>query len=125
MNTLDHTMALFRCWEHEDCVEHPELGLACADGRVTRLGGELDEDGGCRFTPAREQDASCQRFSMPGDGRGVPRMSASPLWGDGCEPFGYGLGVGDGHGNPIDPTGGGGSGDPSWYDYDLCEEDVE
>ena len=32
MNPLDPQNAPFRCWEHEDCREHPELALACAAG---------------------------------------------------------------------------------------------
>ena len=34
MSPLDPQNAAFRCWEHEDCLEHPELALACAEGRV-------------------------------------------------------------------------------------------
>ena len=26
----DGTVACVRCWEHEDCREHPELAVACA-----------------------------------------------------------------------------------------------
>ena len=31
----DPVLAPLRCWEHEDCLEHPDLGLACAGGRAT------------------------------------------------------------------------------------------
>ena len=34
MNPLDPAVAALRCWEHEDCREHPELGRACAGGAV-------------------------------------------------------------------------------------------
>ena len=29
MNPLDPAVAMLRCWEHEDCLEHPELALEC------------------------------------------------------------------------------------------------
>lgn len=32
MDALDPTHAPFRCREHEDCLDHPELALACAGG---------------------------------------------------------------------------------------------
>jgi len=35
--SLEPAHAPFRCWEHEDCLEHPELALACADGAHTAL----------------------------------------------------------------------------------------
>ena len=121
MNILDHTMALFRCWEHEDCVEHPDLGLACADGRVTRLGGELDDDWSCRFWPARDQNVSCQRFSNPGDGYGVPLAEAlGNVDGDGSV-IRLGLGVGVWHYIVGCPEGDG-SGDPSRFDYSLRDD---
>ena len=34
MNPLDPAVASLRCWVHEDCLEHPELALACAGGAV-------------------------------------------------------------------------------------------
>ena len=34
MNPFDPAVAALRCWEHEDCLEHPELGRACAGGAV-------------------------------------------------------------------------------------------
>jgi len=33
MTDLD--LAAIRCWEHDDCLEHPELGVACAAGQTT------------------------------------------------------------------------------------------
>ena len=114
MSPLDPVVAALRCWEHEDCLEHPELGLACADGRVTRLGGELDDDWGCRFWPARDQSTSCQRFFMPGNGQGMPRAVGYVFW--------YGSGVGEGHDDDYDQPGGNGHGDPSWYDTTLRDD---
>jgi len=35
MNPLDPAVAALRCWVHEDCLEHPELALACAGGAAT------------------------------------------------------------------------------------------
>ena len=35
MNPLDPAVAALRCWVHEDCLEHPELALACAAGLAT------------------------------------------------------------------------------------------
>ena len=37
MNPLDPENAAFRCWEHEDCLEHPGLAIACAAGAQTGL----------------------------------------------------------------------------------------
>ena len=31
-SALEPRFATLRCWEHEDCVDHPELGLVCCDG---------------------------------------------------------------------------------------------
>ena len=33
MNPCDPALAPVRCWEHEDCLEHPELAHACAGGQ--------------------------------------------------------------------------------------------
>ena len=32
MGPLDPENAPFRCWEHEDCLEHPDLAIVCAGG---------------------------------------------------------------------------------------------
>ena len=43
MNPLDPAIAALRCWEHEDCLEHPELALACAGGAVTEWAAGVSE----------------------------------------------------------------------------------
>ena len=35
--SLEPAHAPFRCWEHEDCLEHPALAIACAGGERTAL----------------------------------------------------------------------------------------
>lgn len=35
MTTTDLELAASRCWKHDDCLEHPELGVACAAGQTT------------------------------------------------------------------------------------------
>lgn len=66
-SALDPCFATLRCWEHDDCREHPELGLACGDGEPARpLGmdgeylvrkrvwnGYSDETGGNRIVEGR------------------------------------------------------------------------
>ena len=34
-SALEPRFATLRCWEHEDCIDHPELGLVCATGQPT------------------------------------------------------------------------------------------
>ena len=120
MNPLDPAVAALRCWVHEDCLEHPELALACADGRVSCLGGDLDDDWWCRFWPTRDQHASCQRFSNPGDGYGVPLVECLGEGGDGFM-LKSDLGVGVWHYTNNYPDGDG-SGDPSWFDGSLRDD---
>lgn len=35
MDAYDPQLAPVRCWEHEDCIDHPELGVVCATGQPT------------------------------------------------------------------------------------------
>ena len=59
MNPCDPALAPVRCWEHEDCLEHPELALACAteltyvlfeDAAVLRPSGDgSDTETMCRY----------------------------------------------------------------------------
>ena len=88
MNPLDHAAACLRCWEHEDCLEHPELALACGPGR------------------------DCPWIVMfVYEGEGGPGFGPD---GDGWNPFGHGEGFGLNYGH----RGGGGRGDAVWWaDY--------
>ena len=52
--SLEPIHAPFRCWDHGDCLEHPELALACADGSRTAL---------AMFTVFVEPDALSQMTS--------------------------------------------------------------
>ena len=59
MNPCDPSLAPVRCWEHDDCLEHPELALACAteltyvlfeDVAWTRNSGDgSDNEAMCRY----------------------------------------------------------------------------
>ena len=80
MSPLDPQNAPFRCWDHEDCLEHPELALACAGGERTALAmfGPVvhpDDLGGER----RWAGASTAGRTCSGDGDG-----------DGDDPLGTG-----------------------------------
>jgi len=81
MSPLDPQNASFRCWEHEDCLEHPELALACADG--SRVGLSMFEAGCNTYVGAWSGDGL---GSGPSDG-----LFGSRLNGDG-DGGGYGSG---------------------------------
>lgn len=51
LDLCDPKHAPSRCWEHEDCVEHPELGLSCGPTSATTQWSEWGGQG-------RFQDAS-------------------------------------------------------------------
>lgn len=51
LDLCDPKHAPARCWEHEDCVEHPELGLSCGPTTATTQWSEWGGQG-------RFQDAS-------------------------------------------------------------------
>ena len=74
MSPLDPQNAAFRCWEHEDCLEHPELALACADGSRTAL---------AMFGPVVHPDALGERRwegdrTGDGDGGGDDPLGVGP-----------------------------------------------
>ena len=94
MNPLDPAVAALRCWEHEDCLEHPELALACANGVSTSLSACVSDD-----------------FAQP--------LSVDPTYGGGYSAFGNGWGCGDvGVGEDHLPGGGFGGG------RDACNRNV-
>ena len=78
MNPLDPTVAALRCWEHEDCLEHPALALACAGGHATLWASGCADDYDCRLAPNNAADEN-------------------EAWGDGLGPDG-GFHRGDGWG---------------------------
>ena len=89
MDTVDPQTAVLRCWEHEDCREHPDLGLACASAaeRITFL--QMGPWFGEPFGPVVEDDPARGQISM-----------RTPLaWGDDFE-MNLTWGDGDGHGVP-------------------------
>jgi len=94
-SVCDPRFAVVRCWEHEDCIEHPDLAFDCADGReaewtVMEAGFELYPDwldgGGYH---------SYQGLWVDGRGGGD-----WPGCGDGAECAGQG-GTGDGEGRGL------------------------
>ena len=109
VNPCDPALAPVRCWEHEDCLEHPELALACADGReaewtVMDVGFDLypdTRDGDVRYS----HDDGLWIFGVgdgdwPGEGNGAD--CAFPDGdGDGCGLGGDAFGEkgGDGYGS--------------------------
>ena len=106
VNPCDPALAPVRCWEHEDCLEHPELALACAEGReaewtVMDVGFDLYED--------RRGEGGSESWPS-GHGRWTPGVGDGdwPETGVGAEcgtsyGGGYGDGInndnGDGHGS--------------------------
>ena len=121
MNPLDPAVAALRCWEHEDCREHPELALACADGKVTPVG--MSGDGGLDSlnTHATIWDMGSVSF-YSGGGFGGGDMVGG--WGDGFRTDSHdGDGDGDGENQACDSFGGCGD---SWIaaDFLYLESDV-
>ncbi len=108
MNSNDPSLAVLRCWEHEDCLEHPELALACADGvaNFSRMPAFDDE----RFAQLWFIDLRGVGHHHDGDGyTGGTTLSAGDGWG--CGYYGgreaeYRLYYGT--------TGGNGSGGDGW-----------
>ena len=87
MNPLDPTVASLRCWVHEDCLEHPDLALACAEGEARcDLMVASDDD---RFTQLSFVDPRGVVHHRDGDGyasnglTGVPGIGAGDGWGCG------------------------------------------
>ena len=68
MNPLDPAVATLRCWEHEDCLEHPELALACAGGIVTSLLSGCADDYDCRIAPNNAPDEGAWGDRLGPDG---------------------------------------------------------
>ena len=114
----DGRLALYRCWGHSDCAEHPELGLACR--QLPAQFGVFDEE-----------------WSAPdGDGDGgAGGYADDDDWGDGWgKGEGYGTtstfgqllarseyGVGDGMGDgEIGDGDGDGEGDGDMTNYEWC-----
>ena len=113
MNPLDPAAASLRCWEHEDCLEHPELGVVC------------ERDASQMFVPDMESERwgmwftdDAWRFEGLGDGiggghcptmgqvrRGRGRKQRADGTGDGDTAYRLHRGEGEGNGA------GGGSGD--------------
>ena len=124
---LDPAVAALRCWEHEDCREHPELALACADGRSTPVG--IAGGGGCDNLTTHETIYGDGDGDTRGDGDGHGNMWGG--WNGVGGGVGYGLPVidadvrendGDG-GSPGDPWGRGGwaGSDDAWIALDFVE----
>ena len=124
MNPLDPAVAALRCWEHEDCLEHPELALACADGASTPVG--VAGSGACDNLTTHETIYGDGHGDTRGDGDGQGNMWG--CWsGNGA---GYGLPTihdadvfesnGDG-GSPCDPGGGVGGSDDAWIALDFAD----
>ena len=107
MNPLDPAVAALRCWEHEDCLEHPELALACADGRSTPVG--MSGDGGLDSlnTHATRWNRGSVNF-YSGDGWGAGDLVGG--WGDG---FRIDTHDGDG-GDAADQV----------YEFGGCEDEI-
>ena len=78
MSPCDLSLATLRCWEHEDCLEHPELALACGPGTDYPWSGS--------FLASTPDELS---------NRGEPAWWEN---GDGREPYGHGSGRGFGYG---------------------------
>ena len=121
-------VAALRCWEHEDCLEHPELALACADGASTPVG--VAGSGACDNLTTHETIYGDGDGDTRSDGDGQGNMWGS--WsGDGA---GYGLPTitdadvfesdGDG-GSPRDPWSSSSmknsGGDDAWIALDFVE----
>jgi len=76
-HALEPRFAMLRCWEHEDCLEHPELALACANGMPIVWAAGVAEG--------------------PSEGTVQSGFATAQPYGDG---FGHGVGNGDGFGAP-------------------------
>ena len=119
-------VAALRCWEHEDCLEHPELALACADGASTPVG--VAGSGACdNLTTHETIYGGNGDTSSDGDGLGNMWGSWSGEGNGHGLPGTYDAGVleseGDG-GSPRDPERGvrvGGGSDDSWIALDFVE----
>ena len=88
MTTTDLELAASRCWEHDDCLEHPELGVACAAGQTTFCQVGTGGDWSIAFAfpnfcPASLSADALERYGGPGDGYGSGRSDGN---GDGVPP---------------------------------------
>ena len=83
MDPLDPAHAPFRCWEHEDCLEHPELAFACAGGEPFVM----------RMYPCGAVAGEGQGW---GDGNAVPVAMRMATLDDGIAIFVHAYGRGDG-----------------------------
>ena len=100
MNPCDPALAPVRCWVHEDCLEHPELALVCADGREAE------------WTVMDDVPYSHDGLWVFGMGDGD-----WPGCGSGAEcayPDGDGVGCGLGY-DAVGEQGGNGYGSEDWY----------
>lgn len=78
-SVCDPRFAIVRCWEHEDCREHPDLAFDCADGReaewtVMDVGFDLYPDrldGGGYFSYQGLWCDGCGDGDWPSCGNGV------------------------------------------------------
>lgn len=84
-SALEPRFATLRCWEHEDCVDHPELGLVCCEGEPDRPLGMDGEHITC------ELEREMFWWGADSDGNGLGRQAKT---GFGCD-SGNGLGGGD------------------------------
>ena len=96
--SLDPAAACLRCWEHEDCVDHPELGLACASGAVTLVG--VHEHNQIAMETFERGNLN---IVFPGDGKVDPSVydhGYGDFGGDYGDNLGNGSGVGRAVGSP-------------------------
>ena len=96
--SLDPAAACLRCWEHEDCVDHPELGLACASGAVTLVG--VHEHNEIAMETFERVPLN---IVFPGDGKVDPSVYGhgyGDFGGDYGDNLGNGSGVGRAVGSP-------------------------
>lgn len=97
VDPCDPRLATQRCWEHDDCAEHPELGLACGPSTpivfVRDTGEGLDwqfkgAEAGKGFVDGCEHSGDSIGGDYFGSGDGGPTMNN-----------------GDGHGGPANARG--------------------
>ena len=103
MSPLDPQNAPFRCWEHEDCLDHPELALACADG--SQVGLSMFEAGCNTYAGAWSGDGLGSgpsdglfgsRLNGDGDGGGYYQWAWRGSWTGGkAEDFPYAVDFAD------------------------------
>ena len=102
----DPVFAFVRCWEHDDCAEHPELAMACGStvppitGVEDRLFVSAHIIGMGPFEHVWPHEYAWSWTSGNGIGNGERIYSNTDAWqGDGCGSGGRVL-IGDGKGVP-------------------------